>query len=60
MNDRPPTRWALTVPFTGVSLAEHPDLYRRAEALGYDDLWSSETPNGTDGFTTLAIAAPVT
>ncbi len=60
MTDRPPTRWALTVPFTGVSLAEHPDLYRRAEALGYDDLWSSETPNGTDGFTTLAIAAPVT
>lgn len=60
MTDPPPTRWALTVPFTGVSLAEHPDLYRRAEALGYDDLWSSETPNGTDGFTPLAIAAPVT
>jgi len=56
----PPTRWGLTVPFTGVSLAEHPELYRRAEALGYDDLWSGETPNGPDGFTTLSLAIPVT
>ena len=54
------TRWGMTVPFTGVPLADHPDLYRRVEALGYDDLWSSETPNGVDGFTTLAMAAPVT
>jgi probable F420-dependent oxidoreductase len=56
----PPLRWALTVPFAGVPLADHPPLYRQAEALGYDDLWSSETPNGTDGFTPLALAAPVT
>jgi probable F420-dependent oxidoreductase len=55
-----PTRWALTVPFTGVPLADHPELYRRAEALGYDDLWSGEAPNGADGFTTLSIAIPVT
>lgn len=54
------TRWGLTVPFTGVPLSDHAELYRRAEALGYDDLWSSETPNGTDGFTPLALAAPVT
>jgi probable F420-dependent oxidoreductase len=54
------TRWALTVPFTGVPLPDHPELYRRAEALGYDDLWSGETPNGTDGFTTLSVAIPVT
>jgi probable F420-dependent oxidoreductase len=60
VTDRPPTRWALTVPFTGVPLADHPELYRRAEALGYDDLWSGETPTGTDGFTPLALAAPVT
>ena len=60
MTDRPKTRWALTVPFTGVSLPDHPELYRRAEALGYDDLWSGETPNGTDGFTTLSVAIPVT
>ena len=29
---------------------------RRAEAAGYDDLWSGET-NGPDGFTPLALAA---
>jgi probable F420-dependent oxidoreductase len=56
----PSTRWGLTVPFTGVPLPAHLDLYRRAEALGYDDLWSSETPNGTDGFTTLSLAIAVT
>ena len=60
MTESLPTRWALTVPFTGVPLADHPELYRRAEALGYDDLWSGETPNGADGFTTLSIAIPVT
>jgi alkanesulfonate monooxygenase SsuD/methylene tetrahydromethanopterin reductase-like flavin-dependent oxidoreductase (luciferase family) len=54
------TRWALTVPFAGVALPEHLELYRRAEALGYDDLWSGETPNGTDGFTPLSLAIPVT
>ena len=59
-DDRPRVRWALTVPFAGVPLSEHPALYRQAEALGYDDLWSGETPNGTDGFTPLALAAPVT
>lgn len=57
---RPPLRWGLTVPFAGVPLAEHPRLYRQVEALGYEDLWSGETPNGTDGFTTLSLAAPVT
>ena len=56
----PPRRWGLTVPFTAVPLCEHPELYRRAEALGYDDLWSGETPTGTDGFTPLAQAAAVT
>jgi probable F420-dependent oxidoreductase len=54
------TRWALSVPFTGVGLPDHLELYRRAEALGYEDLWSGESPNGTDGFTTLALAIPVT
>jgi probable F420-dependent oxidoreductase len=56
----PPRRWGLTVPFTALPLSEHPELYRRAEALGYDDLWSGETPTGTDGFTPLAQAAAVT
>jgi probable F420-dependent oxidoreductase len=49
-------RWGLTIPFTGVPLADHGDLLRRAEALGYDDLWSAEA-TGVDGFTPLALAA---
>ena len=55
----PERRWGLTVPLTGVPLAEHPDLFRRAEAAGYDDLWTGETA-GADGFTPLAVAAAVT
>jgi probable F420-dependent oxidoreductase len=49
-------RWGLTLPFPGVPLAEHEPLVRRAEAAGYDDLWTGET-NGADGFTPLALAA---
>jgi probable F420-dependent oxidoreductase len=49
-------RWGLTVPFTGVGLADSEELYRRAEAAGYTDLWSGET-NGPDGFTPLALGA---
>jgi probable F420-dependent oxidoreductase len=49
-------RWGLTLPFAGVPLAEHEPLVRRAEAAGYDDLWTGET-NGSDGFTPLALAA---
>jgi probable F420-dependent oxidoreductase len=49
-------RWGLTVPFSGVPLAEHAELLRRAEALGYTDLWSAEA-TGLDGFTPLALAA---
>jgi probable F420-dependent oxidoreductase len=52
----PELRWGLTLPFAGVPLAAHADLFRRAEALGYDDLWTGET-NGSDGFTPLALAA---
>jgi probable F420-dependent oxidoreductase len=52
----PDTRWGLTIPFVGVPLAEHEPLIRRAEASGYDDLWSAET-TGADGFTPLALAA---
>jgi probable F420-dependent oxidoreductase len=48
--------WGLTIPFAGVPLADHADLLRRAEALGYDDLWSAEA-TGLDGFTPLALAA---
>ena len=49
-------RLGLTLPFAGVPLAEHERLVRRAEAAGYDDLWTGET-NGSDGFTPLALAA---
>src|SRR5690242_18724270 len=55
----PGIRWGLTVPFSGVPLADHGELYRRIEAAGYDDLWTSETA-GYDGFTPLAIAAAAT
>jgi probable F420-dependent oxidoreductase len=55
----PDLRWGLTVPFTGVPLAHHADLYRAAEAAGFDDLWTGETA-GPDGFTPLALAAAVT
>ena len=52
----PDIRWGLTVPFTGVALADHAELLRRAEAAGWDDLWTGET-NGSDGFTPLVLAA---
>ena len=52
----PDTRWALTVPFTGIPLRDHRPLIERAERAGYDDLWSGET-SGPDGFTPLVLAA---
>ena len=52
----PDLRWGLTVPFSGIPLAEHGELFRRIEAAGYDDVWTSETA-GHDGFTPLALAA---
>jgi probable F420-dependent oxidoreductase len=52
----PDLRWGLTVPLTGVPLAEHGDLFRRIEAAGYDDLWTAEV-SGHDAFTPLALAA---
>jgi probable F420-dependent oxidoreductase len=51
----PEIRWGLTVPFAGVPLRDHGELYRRAEAAGFDDLWSGEA-TGYDGFTPLALA----
>ena len=49
-------RVGLTVPFNGVALADHAELFQRAEGAGYHDLWSAET-SGYDGFTPLAAAA---
>ncbi len=48
--------WGLTVPITGVPLAAHADLVAALPALGYTDVWSSETA-GADAFTPLALAA---
>jgi probable F420-dependent oxidoreductase len=49
-------RIGLTIPFDGFPLRELPELVRRAEAAGYDSVWSAEA-TGFDGFTPLAIAA---
>ena len=50
------TRWGLTLPFAGVPRSATEPLLRRAEAAGWDDLWTGDT-NGPDGFTPLALAA---
>jgi probable F420-dependent oxidoreductase len=49
-------RWGLTLPLPGLSLADHEEHVKRAEAVGYTDLWSGETA-GPDGFTPLALSA---
>src|SRR6187402_3234099 len=49
-------RWGLTLPLPGLTLADHEEHVKRAEAAGYTDLWSGET-NGPDGFTPLALSA---
>jgi probable F420-dependent oxidoreductase len=52
----PAVRYGLTIPFPGISLPDHEPLLRRADTLGYHDLWSGEA-TGYDGFTPLALAA---
>jgi probable F420-dependent oxidoreductase len=52
-------RWAISLPFEGFTLAEHSDLAREAERLGYTDGWSSEV-DGVDGFSPLAVVAQAT
>ncbi len=49
-------RWGLTLPLPGISLADHEEHVKRAEGVGYTDLWSGETA-GPDGFTPLALSA---
>jgi len=49
-------RWSLSVPFDGFTLAEHGDIAREAERLGYTDAWSSEV-DGIDCFSPLAAVA---
>jgi len=48
-------RYGITIPFDGVTLAEHRSWYTELADLGYTDVWSAEV-DGTDGFTPLALA----
>ncbi len=50
------SRYGITIPFDGVTLADHRDWFTRLADLGYTDVWSSEV-DGADGFTPLALAA---
>jgi probable F420-dependent oxidoreductase len=49
-------RTGLTIPFENASLRELPEIVRRAEAAGYESVWTAES-TGFDGFTPLAVAA---
>jgi probable F420-dependent oxidoreductase len=51
-------RYGITIPFDGVSLAEHRELLSLLAERGYTDVWSSEV-DGTDAFSPLAFAAGV-
>ncbi len=53
------TRWALSLPVEGFTLAEHPDIAREAERLGYTDAWSYEV-DGVDCFAPLAVVGAAT
>jgi len=46
----------LSIPQTGLELAEHAELLRALPGCGYTDVWSSEA-SGADAFTPLALAA---
>src|SRR5438132_11260349 len=52
-------RCALSVPLDGLTLAEHIDIAREAERLGYTDSWSLEV-DGLDCFVPLAVVASTT
>lgn len=52
-------RWSLSVPLDGFTLAEHGDIAREAERLGYTDAWSFEV-DGIDCFSPLAVVAGAT
>src|SRR5712664_1947804 len=52
-------RLALSVPFDGFTLAEHAEIAREAERLGYADAWSLEA-DGVDCFAPLAVVGTAT
>ena len=49
-------RHGITVPFDGITLSEHREIYRELVDLGYTDVWSAES-GGADAFTPLVLAA---
>jgi len=49
-------RFGITIPFDGITLAEHQAWFSTLADLGYRDVWSAEV-DGTDGMTPLALAA---
>ncbi|HEX2904737.1 MAG TPA: LLM class F420-dependent oxidoreductase [Jatrophihabitans sp.] len=48
--------WGLTIPLTGLPLAEHREVIAALPGWGFTDAWSSEVA-GPDAFTPLALAA---
>ncbi len=50
------TRWGLTLPLTGLPVAEQRELVAGLPDLGYTDVWSAEL-NGVDAFTPLMLAS---
>jgi probable F420-dependent oxidoreductase len=52
-------RWSLSVPLESFTLAEHAEIAREAEQLGYTDAWSFEV-DGVDCFTPLAVVGHAT
>lgn len=52
-------RWSLSVPLDGFPLAEHAEIARQAERLGYTDAWSFEV-DGIDCFSPLAVVGMAT
>jgi probable F420-dependent oxidoreductase len=48
--------YGITIPFTGVPLADQRELIASLPGLGYTDVWSSEA-GGADAFTPLALAS---
>jgi probable F420-dependent oxidoreductase len=50
------TRWGMTVPLGGISLADHAAVFSALADAGFTDAWSSEVA-GSDAFTPLTLAA---
>ena len=50
------TRWGMTLPLTGMPLADQREIVTSMPDFGYTDAWSAEL-NGIDAFTPLALTA---